>query len=132
MTVTAIYQSLARRLLRLKADNMKWRTYPAFLISENRWMAQRNGVEGSLIDFGKEEATPYPELLEELIAWISEDADALGCLQEVKNARRIIQRGTSAARQIVTYENRVADGAVKREALKSVVDQLVEETVRDL
>ena len=132
MTVTAIYQSLARRLLRLKADNMKWRTYPAFLISENRWMAQRNGVEGSLIDFGKEEATPYPELLEELIAWISEDADALGCLQEVKNARRIIQRGTSAARQIVTYENHVADGVVKREALKSVVDQLVEETVRDL
>jgi carboxylate-amine ligase len=132
MTIAAFYQSLTRRILRLKAENMKWRTYPAFLISENRWMAQRNGVEGRLIDFGKEEAVPYAVLLEELIEWVSEDADALGCLKELENAREIIRRGTSAARQIVTYENRVAEGATKREALKSVVDQLVAETVQGI
>ncbi len=132
MTVAAIYQSLTRRILRLKDSNMKWRTYPAFLIEENRWMAQRHGVEGKLIDFGHGGAVSFAVLLEELIEWISEDADALGCLKEVENARNIIRRGSSAARQIKTFEAQVATGQTKREALKTVVDQLVRETVQDL
>jgi carboxylate-amine ligase len=132
MTVAAIYQSLTRRILRLKDSNMKWRTYPAFLIEENRWMAQRHGVEGKLIDFGHGGAVPFAVLLEELIEWISEDAEALGCLKEVENARNIIRRGSSAARQIKTFEAQVATGQTKREALKLVVDQLVRETVQDL
>ncbi len=132
VTVAAIYQALTRRLLRLKDGNMRWRIYPAFLIEENRWMAQRHGVEGKLIDFGHGGAVPFAVLLEELITWISEDADALGCLKEVENARNIIRRGSSAARQIKTYETEVGKGQTKREALKKVVDQLVRETVDGL
>ncbi len=128
MTVTAIYQSLTRRLLRLKEDNMKWRVYPAFLISENRWMAQRHGVTGDLIDFGSGKAVPYSEILEELIAWISEDADALGCLTEVENARNILERGSSACRQLATYEQARTAGLRKRDAFNAVVDMLVAET----
>jgi len=70
--------------------------------------------------------------MEELIDWVSEDADALGCLKEVENAREVIRRGTSAARQIATYEKRLGAGATKRDALKSVVDQLVDETVQGI
>jgi carboxylate-amine ligase len=132
MSIAAIYQSLTRRLLRLKDSNMRWRIYPAFLIEENRWMAQRHGVEGKLIDFGHGGAVPFAVLLEELIDWISEDAEALGCLKEVRNARNIIRNGSSAARQLATFENEVAEKRNKREALKSVVDQLVRETVQDL
>jgi carboxylate-amine ligase len=132
MTVAAIYQSLTRRILRLKDSNMRWRIYPAFLIEENRWMAQRHGVEGKLIDFGHGGAVPFAVLLEELIKWIAEDAEALGCLREVENARNIIRRGSSAARQIKTFEAQVGTGQTKREALKVVVDQLVRETVQDL
>jgi len=128
MTVTAIYQSLTRRLLRLKEDNMKWRVYPAFLISENRWMAQRHGVTGDLIDFGSGKAVPYADILEELIAWISEDADALGCLTEVENARNILKRGSSACRQLATYEQARTAGLRKRDAFNAVVDMLVAET----
>lgn len=128
MTVTAIYQSLTRRLLRLKEDNMKWRVYPAFLISENRWMAQRHGVTGDLIDFGSGKAVPYSDILEELIAWISEDADALGCLTEVENARNILEYGSSACRQLATYEQARTAGLRKRDAFNAVVDMLVEET----
>lgn len=107
---------------------MKWRVYPAFLISENRWMAQRHGVTGDLIDFGSGKAVPYSEILEELIAWISEDADALGCLTEVENARNILERGSSACRQLATYEQARTAGLRKRDAFNAVVDMLVTET----
>ena len=129
ITVTAIYQSLTRRILRLKETNMKWRVYPAFLISENRWMAQRHGVTGQLIDFGSGKSVPYSNILEELIAWISEDADALGCLAEVENAREIIRRGSSACRQTEVYEQARTAGLRKRDAFNAVVDHLVKETV---
>ena len=132
MTIVAIYQSLTRRILRLKNSNMKWRVYPAFLISENRWMAQRHGVSGKLIDFGSGEAVSFETLLEELIEWISEDAEALGCLKEVHHAREIVKRGSSACRQVAAYEASIAGGTKKREALKAVVDQLVAETVEGI
>lgn len=129
MAVTAIYQALTRRILRLKKDNMKWRVYPAFLISENRWMAQRHGVSGRLIDFGTGKAVPYADILEELIAWIAEDAAALGCLAEVEHARTIVKRGSSACRQNEIYEHARTAGLRKRDAFNAVVDDLVKETV---
>jgi len=129
ITITAIYQALTRRILRLKQSNMKWRVYPAFLISENRWMAQRHGVGGRLIDFGSGDAVPFPDILEELISWISEDADALGCLAEVERARDIVKRGSSACQQTRIYETACTNGSKKREAFEAVVDDLVKETV---
>lgn len=132
MAIVAIYQSLTRRILRLKNSNMKWRVYPAFLISENRWMAQRHGVSGKLIDFGSGETSSFETLLEELIDWIEEDAEALGCLKEVHHAREIVKRGSSACRQVAAYDAAVAGGAKKRGALKTVVDQLVAETVEGI
>jgi len=132
MTVAAIYQSLTRRILRLKETNMKWRVYPAFLIEENRWMAQRHGVTGGLIDLGRGDVVPFPDLLEELIEWVAEDAQALGCWEEVCHAREILRRGSSACRQLETYMAETSKGARKRDALKVVVDKLVEETVDGL
>lgn len=132
MTITAIYQSLARRIIRFKKQNMKWRVYPAFLIEENRWLAQRFGVKGQLVDLGRGESRDYSVLLEELIAMISEDADALGCLKEVEHAREILKRGSSACRQVETFEAHIEAGVKKTDALKGVVDQLVEETVMGL
>jgi len=132
MSVAAIYQSLTRRILRLKQDNMKWRVYPAFLIEENRWMAQRGGVTGGLIDYGRGAVIPFPELLDELIDWIAEDAEALGCLAEVLNARNIVRHGSSACRQLKVFETAKQSGVTKRAAMQAVVKHLVAETVEDL
>lgn len=128
MCITAIYQSLARRIVRFKQQNMKWRVYPAFLIEENRWLAQRFGVSGELIDLSRGERHSYADLLEELIALISEDAEALGCLNEVNHARTIVARGSSACRQINTYDAAITGGERKPDAMKAVVDQLITET----
>ncbi|HYD30110.1 MAG TPA: carboxylate-amine ligase [Azospirillaceae bacterium] len=129
VTVAALYVCLLRMLHRLKLKNIAWRSYKSLLIGENRWRAQRYGLDDGLVDFGQGAVVPYPDLLEELIELVREDAQALGCLAEVEAARGIVARGTSAHRQVAVYEAARADGASEREALEKVVDWLVAETV---
>ena len=98
------------------------------LLMENRWRAMRYGPDEGLIDLAKGEIVPTADLIEELIEIITEDAEDLGCLDEVIRAREIVAQGTSAHRQVNVYDQALADGASEMEALKAVVDLLVEET----
>jgi carboxylate-amine ligase len=116
-------------LYRLRRLNQRGRAYSPFLLMENRWRAQRYGCANSLVDFGKSELAPFPELLEEILELIREDADALDCRAEVEHARTIIARGTSAERQIDVYEAAIAAGADRMAALQAVVDMLIADTV---
>ena len=128
VTVAALLVCLARMLHRLRRNNQSWRTYPVFLLEENRWRAQRYGLKGSLFDFGRGELVPYADLLEEILTLIHEDAVALGCLNDVLGARRILAEGTSADRQLACFASAIAAGATRQEALEVVVDHLIAET----
>jgi carboxylate-amine ligase len=127
--VAAMYVSILRMLYRLRRANQMWRTYPLFLLAENRWRAQRYGVAGTLFDLGKGELVPFRDLVEELLVMLREDAEALGCLREIEHARIIVARGTSADRQVACFERLTAEGMPREEALKGVVDHLIGETV---
>ena len=129
LTIAAIFRCIARMLWRLRRNNQKWRQYPLSLVSENRWLAQRHGAGGSLMDFGRGSMVPYSELVEELIDLLAEDANALGCVAEVERARGIAAEGTSADRQLKIYNDALARGDDETEALKQVVDHLVSETL---
>ncbi len=129
IAVAAIYICLLRMLYRLKRNNQRWRKYTNMLVQENRWRAQRYGTDEGLVDFGRGEIVPYQDLLDELIELTRFDAVALDCAEEVKHAREILRRGTSAHRQIEVYEEALEEGADKNEALKAVVDFLIEETL---
>jgi carboxylate-amine ligase len=128
IAIAMIYVCLLRMLYRMRRANMTWRIYPLFLLNENRWRAKRYGITGSLFDFGRGELVAFPQLLEEMLARIAEDADALGCVAEVEHARRILARGTSADRQLACYHRLKGEGASEVEALQGVVDQLTAET----
>ena len=127
--IAAIYLCWLRMLFRLRRNNQRWRRYSSMLIAENRWLAQRYGFGHGLVDFGKGELVPYPELIEEILVLIREDAEHFGCVAEVEHARAILQRGTSAHRQLQAYEEALAAGADEKQALEAVVDILVRETV---
>lgn len=129
ISIAAIYVCIVRMLYRLRRSNQKWRSYPAFLIEENRWRAQRYGVSDRLFDFGKGKLVPFASLIDELLDLIAEDAAVLGCEREVKHALKIATGGTSADRQVERYERLVAEGASVDDALIGVVDQLIVETV---
>ena len=129
LAIVAMYQCLTRMLIHLKQRNIKWRNYPALLIAENRWLAQRFGVTGSLIDFGKDTCVPFSELMDELIGFLLQHAQALGCEKELLHTKTIIERGSSACRQLSVFEAARADGKPKKQALKMVVDDLIEGTM---
>jgi carboxylate-amine ligase len=117
-------------LYRLRRSNQSWRWYKNVLIAENRWRAMRYSFDEQLLDLARGELVPFAQMVEELIALVREDAEALGCLREVEYARTILERGTSAHRQIKTYNAARAAGASEREALVAVVDFLTRETAR--
>jgi carboxylate-amine ligase len=128
VSVAALYLSLLAMLFRRRSENQRWRTYVDMLISENVWRAQRYGVSDSLVDFGKGELVPFPELVDELIDLVRQDATEMGCLAEVERARDIVSGGTSADRQLATYRDAIDGGADDREALQAVVDGLIQDT----
>ena len=129
LTLAALNQTLLRMLWRLRVANQRWRKYDPFLIAENRWRAQRYGVGGGLIDFGRGEIVPMPVLVEELIELVAEDSVILECRAEVEGARKILEGGNSADRQRAVYEAGKDDPEA---ALRDVVRHLIEEFHADL
>ena len=127
--IAALYRCWLRLLYRLRRSNQRWRRYARLLIEENRWRAHRFGMDEGLIDFGRGEVVPCPDLVDEIIEFIREDAEHFGCVEEVEHARTIVGRGTSAHWQLDTFHKAVAEGADDHEALQRVVDMLVEETL---
>ena len=129
MTIAAMYQALLGFLYRLRRNNQKWRTYAPGIIEENVWRAQRYGTAGSLVDFGKGTLVPFPDLVEEIVELVSQDAIEFDVRDEIRHARNIIHDGTSAHRQLAAHEKAIADGANDREALQAVVDELIVDTL---
>ena len=119
--IAAILQAVVFKLWKLRRDNMTFRIYPPDLIEENKWRAVRWGLTGKLIDFGKKEELPAPVLIRELIEWFIGDVmDELGTRKEIEYAYTIMEHGSSAMRQLKTFE--------ETQDLTAVVDQLIRET----
>jgi len=123
---------LSRMLYRLRRGNQSWRWYKNILIAENRWRAMRYSFDEQLLDLARGELTPFAQMVDELIELVREDAEQFGCLREVQHMRTILANGTSAHRQIRTYDAARAAGASEREALLAVVDFLIRETANGL
>jgi carboxylate-amine ligase len=122
LCIAAILQALVLKIWKMRKNNTTFRIYPPGLIDENKWRAVRYGIEGTLIDFGKQESFPARQLVHELIEFVDDCLDELGCRKEAEYAYTILQNGTSADRQLAVYR---ATGSVE-----AVVDHLREETLR--
>jgi len=121
ISIAAILQALVFKMWKLRRQNMSFRHYPAILIEENKWRAIRYGLDGKLIDFGKQQELPARDLIGEMIGWFLEDViDEFGGRKDIEYAYKIMREGTSADRQLATFR-RIGD-------LNAVVDQLIAET----
>ena len=119
--IAAIFQAIIAKLWKLRRDNLTFRVYPTELVEENKWRAVRYGLDGKLLDLGKQKEVLVRELIHELIDWFLRDVlDELGTRAEVEYAYKIMDGGSSADRQLRTFE---AAGNCR-----AVVDQLIAET----
>ncbi len=125
----SLYRCICRMLYRLRRDNQRWRVYVRMLVHENRWRAQRYGIDEGMVDFGRVEIVPFADLMEELLSLLRDDAEFFGCWDELKHVREIVRRGTSAHMQLATYDEAIRSGATHEESLRQVVDELIVATV---
>jgi len=120
MAIAALIQATVAMLYQLHASNKSYRIYGRALISENKFRASRYGLDGKLIDFGKEEEVPLRQLMLEYLDLIDPVVDELGSREEISYIHEMLKMGTGADRQLKVFEQ-TGD-------LKKVVDYMVEET----
>jgi len=120
LCLASLIVALVAKLIKLRRQNQGWRRYRHALICENKWRAIRYGIDGKLIDFGRQEEVPVPDLVRELLEFVDDVLDPLGVRKEAEYVHTILEEGTSADRQLATFEE-TGD-------LKAVVDRLIAET----
>src|SRR6202045_2602131 len=124
LAIAALIQAVIAKLYKLQRQNTTFRVYRRRLLDENRWRASRYGIDGKLIDFGKETEVDTRSLLNELLEFISTEVDELGSKREMAHIERIMREGTGADRQLAVW--------AQSHDMKAVVDQLVSETYEGL
>jgi glutamate---cysteine ligase / carboxylate-amine ligase len=120
IALAALIQATVVKLYKLHESNQGFRLYRRSLLMENKWRAARYGINGKLIDFGKQTEVPERELIEEYLAFVDDVVDELGSREEVEYIRTIMKTGTGADRQLQVYQD-TGD-------MKAVMDYIIEET----
>lgn len=129
LCIAALFRCLCRCLHRHNRQGRHLPNSLLLLLNENRWRAQRYGLEHGFIDLRRKEIVTSDVLIDELLELIREDAEYFDSNAEVDHARRILARGTSADRQLALYQQQLDRGLAPSQALKAIVDHLVVETV---
>jgi glutamate---cysteine ligase / carboxylate-amine ligase len=124
IAITAIFQALVVKLYKLRLQNMSFILYTKALLNENKWRACRYGIDGKLIDFGKQMEINTKELIVELLEFVDDVVDDLGSRDAINYIRKILEDGTGADRQLAVYQ--------QTGSLESVVDYILDETVKGL
>jgi len=94
------------KLYKLLRQNITFRVYRRRLLDENRWRASRYGIDGKLIDFGRETEVDARSLLNELLEFVSTEVNELGSETEMAHIERIMREGTGADRQLAVWNAR--------------------------
>ena len=124
LAIAALIQAVIAKLHTLLRQNITFRVYRRRLLDENRWRASRYGIDGKLIDFGKETEVEARSLLNELLEFVSTEVNELGTQREMAHIERIMREGTGADRQLAVWE--------RAHDMKAVVDHIVGETYEGL
>ncbi len=131
LAIAALYRCLVRHLLLRPAFNRDLTAASRAIAAENLWRAQRYGIHGGLVDEASRSMRSVPSLLEDLVARLAEDAQALGCAAELEACRAIAAQGTSADVQLAVYEEARARAGGPAAGLAAVIDWIASETRLD-
>ena len=120
IALAALIQATVAKLYKLYSANQGFRLYRRALIMENKWRAARYGLDGKLIDFGKQKEVPARDLVREYLDFVDDVVDELDSREELNYIHVILERGSGADRQLRRFHE-TGD-------LKKVVDYIIEET----
>ncbi len=104
IALATLFQAICAKIYKLRSQNMNFIQYSRALLNENKWRASRYGIDGQLIDFGKEEEVNTKVLIYELLDFVDDVVDHLGSRHRLEHVHRIMEKGTGADRQLAIYE----------------------------
>ncbi len=114
--IAGLFQAICAKLYKLRSQNLNFMMYPRALLNENKWRASRYGIEGSMIDFGKETEVNTRVLIYELLDFVDDVIPHLGSQHAIGHVHKMLDGGTGADRQLKVYE--------ETNSLESVVDYI--------
>lgn len=120
MAIAALIQATVAKLYKLFSANQGFRLYRRALIMENKWRAARYGMDGKLIDFGKQVEVPWRDLMHEYLDFVEDVVEELDSREELSYIHRMLEMGSGADRQLRVFEE-TGD-------LRKVVDYIIQET----
>jgi len=129
LAIAALYRAIARHLTGNPWLNWDLTAVDRAIVVENKWRAQRYGIRGTFVDMSGNGAISVDEMLDQVIAQVEDDAEALGCLAEVEHCRAIVGEGTSADAQLAVYEQVQERTENRGEALRAVTDWIAQATL---
>ena len=104
IALASLFQAVCAKIYKLRSQNLNFIQYSRALINENKWRASRYGIDGRLIDFGKEEEVNTRVLIYELLDFVDDVVDHLGSRHRLAHVNRILENGTGADRQLAVFE----------------------------
>jgi carboxylate-amine ligase len=104
IAIAALFQAICAKLYKLRSQNMNFIMYQRALLNENKWRASRYGIDGTMIDFGKESEVNTRLLIYELLDFVDDVVDQLGCRHAINYVNKILEHGTGADRQLAVYD----------------------------
>ena len=120
IAIAGLIQATACKLWKLHAQNVDYRQYSRALLMENKFRAIRYGLDGKMIDFGKQQELPARELIKEYLAWVDDVLDELESRKAVEFIHTMLDAGSGADRQLKVFR--------ETGSLRAVVDYMAEET----
>jgi carboxylate-amine ligase len=124
VAIAALFQAIVAKLTKLIEKNLGFRLYRRMLIQENKWRAVRWGIDGKMIDFGKQKEVPTRDLVLELLEFVDDVVDELDSRKEIEHIHTILERRTSAEEQLRVF--------AETKDLNAVVDRLIELTMENV
>jgi carboxylate-amine ligase len=121
--VAALAQSLVAHLDQLDDEGAIPPRQRDWVLRENKWRAGRHGIDASLIVDDQGHVVPMRQAIEQLVAEVAPQAEALGCAEQLAEVLRIVETGPSYVRQ-----RAVSEGGRN---LWAVVDLLARELAED-
>ena len=118
IAIAGLFQAICAKLYKLRSQNMNYMIYSRALLNENKWRASRYGIDGSMIDFGKEAEVNTRVLIYELLDFVSDVIPHLGSQNAISHVHKILENGTGADRQLKIFE--------ETKSLEKVVDYIHE------
>lgn len=116
IAIAALFQGVCAKIYKLHSQNLNFMQYSRALLNENKWRASRYGIDGRLIDFGKQEEVNTRVLIYELLDFVDDVIDDLGSRHRIMHVNKMLDEGTGADRQIKIYN--------ETDSLPAVVDYI--------